>query len=96
MLEIYNSYLTIEKLSQESSITRFGEIILYYLKSEILKFEIHKNNHNISILKGPYVNKILSDQLFGCLMGFFKNARKVVTPIRKAIISLYLSLDKTF
>ena len=29
-------------------------------------------------------------------MDFFKNARKVVTPIRKAISSLYLSLNKHF
>ena len=71
VLEIYNSYLTIEKLSEKSSITRFGEIILYYLKSEIQNFEIHKSNHNISVLKGPYVKKILSGQPFGCLMGFF-------------------------
>ena len=29
-------------------------------------------------------------------MGLFKNARKMVTPIRKAISSLDLSLDKHF
>ena len=31
-----------------------------------------------------------------CSMDFFENARKVVTPIRKGISSLDLSLDKHF
>ena len=51
---------------------------------------------NAFILKAHYVKKISSDQPFGCSMGLFRNARKVVTPIRKAISSLDLSLDKHF
>ena len=56
----------------------FWEIILHYTK----KFEIHKNNYNMKvfILKTHYVQKISS--------GLFKNAKKVITPIRKAISSL--------
>ena len=94
ILEIYNSYLTNENLLQESSIARFGEMILYHAK----KFEINENNHNINVLirKAHYVMKILSDQPFGCSMGLFKNSRKVVTPIRKAISSLDLILHRHF
>ena len=94
ILEIYNSYLTNENLPQESNITDFREMILYHTK----EFEIHKNNHNINvfILKAHYVKKTSSDQPFDCSVDFFKNARKVVTPIRKAISSLDLSLDKHF
>ena len=43
-----------------------------------------------------YVQEILSDQPFGCSMDLFKNARKGVRPIRKAISSLDMSLDKHF
>ena len=94
ILEIYSSYLTNQNLPQESNITRFREMILYHTK----EFEIHKNNHNINvfILKAHYVKKTSSDQPFDCSVDFFKNARKVVTPIRKAISSLDLSLDKHF
>ena len=69
-------------------------MILYHTK----EFEIHENNHNINvfILKAHYVKKTSSDQPFDCSVDFFKNARKVVTPIRKAISSLDLSLDKHF
>ena len=38
---------------------------------------------NVFILKAHYVKKISSDQPFVCSMGFLKNARKVVTPIKK-------------
>ena len=59
--------------------------------------EIHKNNHmGVFMLKAHYVKNILSDQPFGCSMGLFKNGRKVVTSIRKAITSVDLSLDKHF
>ena len=93
ILEIYNSYLTNENLPQESSIACFGELILYHTK----KLEIHKNNHmGVFMLKAHYVKNILSDQPFGCSMGLFKNGRKVVTSIRKAISSVDLSLDKHF
>ena len=93
ILEIYNSYLTNENLPQESSIACFGEFILYHTK----KLEIHKNNHmGVFLLKAHYVKNILSDQPFGCSMGLFKNRRKVVTSIRKAISSVDLSLDKHF
>ena len=51
---------------------------------------------NIFILKAHYIKKVSPDQPFGCSMGLFKNARKMVTPIRKAISSLDLSLDKHF
>ena len=94
ILEIYNSYLTNENLPQESNITCFGEMTLCHRK----EFEIHKNNHNINvfILKAHYVKKTSSDQSFDCPMDFFEHARKVVMPIRKAISSLDLSLDKHF
>ena len=74
ILEIYNSYLTIENLTQESNITRFGKMILDHTK----ECEINKNNHNINvfILKAHYVKKTLSDQPFDCSVDFFKNARK--------------------
>ena len=87
-LEIYNSYLTNENLSQENNITPFGEIILHHTK----ELEIHKNSHdmNVFILKAHYIKKTASDQPFNCSMDFFKNAWRVVTPIRKAISSLYL------
>ena len=39
ILEISNSYLTNENLPQESSIERFGEVILCHTK----KFAIYKN-----------------------------------------------------
>ena len=42
------------------------------------------------------VKKNSSDQPFGCSVGLFKYARKMVTPIRKAISSLDLNLDKHF
>ena len=79
---------------KESNITHCGEMIFYHTK----EFEIHKNNHNINvfILKAHYVKKILSDQPFDFSMDFFKNARKVVTPIKNASSSLDLSLDKHF
>ena len=82
------------KIYPRKNITRFGGMILYHTK----EFEIHENNHNINvfILKAHYVKKTSSDQPFDCSMDFFKNARKVVTPIRKAISSLDLSLDKHF
>ena len=69
-------------------------MILYRTK----EFEIYKNNHNINvfILKAHYVKKILSDQPFDFSMDFFKNARKVVTPIKNTSSSLDLSLDKHF
>ena len=69
-------------------------MILY----NIIKFEIHKSNHNINvfILKAHYVKKTSSDQPFDRSMDFFKNARKVVTPVRKEISSFNLSLDKHF
>ena len=69
-------------------------MILYYAK----KFEINKNNYNINVLtrKAHYVIKILSDQPFGCSVGLFKNARNVVTPIRKAISSLDLIIHRHF
>ena len=94
ILEIYSSYLTNENLPQESDVTLFGEMILYHIK----EFEIHKNNHNINvfILKAHYVKKTSSYQPFDCSMDSFKNARKLVTPIRKAIHSLDLSRDKHF
>ena len=94
ILEIYNSYLTSENLPQESSIGHFGEMLLYHSK----KFGIHEGNHNMNmfILKAHYVNKILSDQPFGCSVGLFKNAKRVVMPIRKAISSLDLTLDRHF
>ena len=93
VLEIYKCYLTNEKFTRKV-ITRFGEIILYHTK----EFEIHKNNHdiNVFILKAHYVQKTSPDQPLDCSMDFFKNARKVFTPIRKAISSLYLSLNKHF
>ena len=71
-----------------------GDMILYHTK----KFDSHKNSHNMNvfIVKAHYVKKVSSDQPFGCSMGLFKNARKMVTPIRKAISSLDLSLDKHF
>ena len=67
-------------------------MILYHTK----EFEIHKNNHNINvfILKAHHVKKTSSDHPIEWSMDFFKNARKVVTPIRKAISSLDLSLKK--
>ena len=69
-------------------------MILYHTK----EFESHKNNHNINVfmLKAHYVKETSSDQPFDCSMDFFKNARKVVTPIRKVISSLDMSLDKHF
>ena len=89
ILEIYNCCLTNENFTQESGIKRFGEMILYHTK----EFEIHKNNHNINvfILKAHYVKKTSSDQPFDCSMDSFKNTRKLVMPIRKAIRSLRLS-----
>ena len=62
-----------------------------------MKF-IKKNSHNVNvfILKAHYVKKTSSDQPFDCSMDFLKNARKVVAPIRKAIRSLDLGLDKHF
>ena len=85
ILEICNSYLQNENLPQESNMTRFGEMILYHTK----EFEIHKNSHNVNvfILKAHYVKKTSLDQPFDCSMDFFKNARKVVAPIRTAISS---------
>ena len=64
--------------------------MILYLTTE---FEIHKNSHNMNIfiLKADYVKKTVSDQPFDCPMDFFKNARKMVMPIRKAINSLELS-----
>ena len=47
------------------------------------------------ILKGHFVKKTASDWPFDCSMDFLKNAKKAVTPIRKAI-SLDLSLDNYF
>ena len=47
---------------------------------------------NVFILQAHYVNIISLDQPFGCSMGFFKNARKVVTPVRKAVGCLDLNL----
>ena len=69
-------------------------MILYHTK----EFEIHKNSHNMDvfILKACYVEQTVSYQAFGCLMDFFKNARKMAMPIRKAINSLDPSLDKHF
>ena len=94
ILEIYNSYLTNENLPQEINITHFGEMILYHTK----EFEIRKNSHivNIFILKAHFVKKTSSDLPFDCSVDFFKNARKLVTPIRKAISSLALNVDKYF
>ena len=51
---------------------------------------------NVFVLRAHYVEKISSDQPFDCSVDVFKNARKVATPIRKAISSLDLSLDKYF
>ena len=58
------------------------------------EFEIHKNNRNLNVffLKAHYVKKTSSGQSFDCSMDFFKNVRKVFTPIRKAINTLDLSL----
>ena len=57
-----------------------------------------KNSHsmNVSVLKGHYVKKKVPNQTFDCSKNFFKNASKVATPIRKAVSSLCLSLDKHF
>ena len=38
------------------------------------------------IVKAHFVTKTASDSPFDCSMDFFENARKVVTPIRKAIV----------
>ena len=94
ILQTYNSYLTNENLPQEGNITRFGEMILYHTK----EFEIHKKNHyiNVFILKAHHVKKTASDQPIDCSIDFSKNARKVVTPIRKTIRSLDVSLKKHF
>ena len=48
-----------------------------------------------TIIKAHVIKKTASDLPFDCSMDFLKNARKVVTPIRKTI-SLDLSLDKYF
>ena len=82
------------KIYPRKNITRFGGMILYHTK----EFEIHENNHNINvfILKVHYVKKTSSDQPFDCPIDFFEHARKVVMPIRKAISSLDLGLDKHF
>ena len=59
----------------------------------IKEFEIHKNNDNLNVffLKAHYVKKTSSGQPSDCSMDFFKNVRKVFTPIRKAINTLDLS-----
>ena len=49
---------------------------------------------NVFILKAHYVKKKGSDQPSDCSMDFFKNARKVVTLIRKAFSNLDLTVYK--
>ena len=49
---------------------------------------------NVFILKAHYVKKTGSDQPSDCSMDFFKNARKVVTLIRKAFSNLDLTVYK--
>ena len=49
---------------------------------------------NVFILKPHYVKKTGSDQPSDCSMDFFKNARKVVTLIRKAFSNLDLTVYK--
>ena len=54
ILETCNSYLTNENLPQDSNVTRFEKMILYYTK----EFEICKNILNVFTLKPHYVNHI--------------------------------------
>ena len=49
---------------------------------------------NVFILKAHYVKKTGSDQPSDCSMDFFKNAKKVVTLIRKAFSNLDLTVYK--
>ena len=49
---------------------------------------------NVFILKAHYVKKTGSDQPLDCSIDFFKNARKVVTLIRKAFSNLDLTVYK--
>ena len=68
---------------------------LYFAILRNLKF-ITSHNMNVFILKAHYVKETASDQPCDCSMDFFKNSRKVVTPIRKSISSLDLAVDKHF